>query len=161
MNVDTLFTLMKIRSMKAAELARQAGVSRQALSAWRRRASEQGKPNIDVLSTTQDRIAEVLGVRSEELSRSIGVLATTKQRKIIETNLLWDKMFPNVEVFAVAVVKGELNALGRLVQTYGLYDAAKMAGRQIWQKFPLYKSRLHPGYRKQAEVVWTLEQNQT
>jgi len=42
---------------------------------------------------------------------------------------------------------------------YGLFSAAKIAGVQIWKKFPQYKKLIHPVNRRQAELLWTLVQN--
>ncbi len=158
MNVNTLFSYIEIKGITCAKLARRVGVSRQTLSAWKQKAKI--NPNINVFSQTQEKIAFELGLRYEDLNQSIAVLENSKLRSEIETDLFWDKLYKNLESFSSAVVRGQPEALARLVQTYGLYASAKIAGNQIWEKFSLYKNKIHPAYRKQAEVIWNLFQNQ-
>lgn len=151
MNIQTLLRLSKIRGLSQAELAAQAGISKQAITAWKKKFLETGDPNINIFSKTQDRLAQVLSVQSHELNQNLYVSNLTE--------LLWDRLYPDIESFVEAIAKGQLAALARLVQVYGLYSSAKMAGSQIWRKFPNYKSKLHPAHRKQLEVIWNLEQN--
>lgn len=160
MNIETLFCFMKIRGISGATLARKAGISRQALTEWKRKAKQAQNPRVNVYSQTQESLAQVLGVRSEELGQTFQIISDPNLRKSIEAEILWDRLYPDIASFSSAVVKGAPQALARLVQVYGLYASAKMAGQQIWNNFPEYKYKMHPAYRKQAEIVWTLAQNQ-
>ncbi len=157
MNINTFFCLLRLKSLKQAQAAQRAGLSRQALSLWKQKAKEQKSSNINVYSKTQEQLAHILGVRTEDLNKPILAIEDPEVRLALETELLWDKLYQNIESFAVAAVKGRPDALARLVQVYGLYGSAKMVGKQIWEKFPTYKKKIHPTYRKQAEVIWTLE----
>lgn len=160
MNINTLFCLLRLKSLKPAEAAKRAGLSRQVLSLWKQKAKGQKSSNINVYSKTQEQLAYVLRVRTEDLNQPIDVIESPESRKAIETELLWDKLYQDIESFSVAVVKGRPDALARLVQVYGLYSSAKIVGKQIWEEFPNYKNKIHPAYRKQAEIVWTLAQSQ-
>ncbi|MCC7441796.1 MAG: hypothetical protein IT285_09185 [Bdellovibrionales bacterium] len=61
----------------------------------------------------------------------------------------------------MALIQGEEPALARLVQVYGLYKAAKTAGRKVWERFPQYKRHIRPTRREQLEHVWRYRQSQT
>ncbi|MEQ1666342.1 MAG: hypothetical protein ABL927_13310 [Bdellovibrionales bacterium] len=172
MNINTLISLIEIRGLKPAEVARRAGISRQVISLWKKKSKGSSKrkfgplnlneykiANVNVYSQIQEALASTLGVQTADLSRPLAILATPEKRQEIEAAILWDKLYPNIETFCAVLIKGDLVALARLVQVYGLYAAAKMVGQQIWVKFPKYKNKIHPAYRKQLEVVWTLYQN--
>jgi hypothetical protein len=134
-----------------------AGVSRQAVHRW----WVAPEPNLDVLSGTQERLAESLGVPMQTLSKELPVLSNETLRKKLETQLLWDKSFPNLESFVRGLVMGNSDALARLTQVFGLFAAEKIAGKQVWGKFPSYKNKIHPGRRRSLEAIWTEIQNLT
>ncbi|HPI39976.1 MAG TPA: helix-turn-helix transcriptional regulator [Pseudobdellovibrionaceae bacterium] len=159
MNANTLFSYIEIKGIRPAQLARRVGISRQTLSEWKKKSKTNS--NINIYSQTQEKLAFELGLRYEDLNRAIEVLENKNLRKEIETELFWDKLYKNIESFSSAVIRGQPEALARLVQVYGLYASAKIAGNQIWDKFHLYKNKIHPAYRKQAEVLWKLAQSQT
>lgn len=155
MNRSTLKSLSRIKGIRQADIAAMAGVSRQAVNRWWTTDEE----NLNVLSITQERLAESFGVTMEVLSRNLPVVSNKSQRKKIETQLLWDKLYPDLERFACGVVVGHPEALARLVQVFGLFSAEKIAGKQVWKKFPQYKNKIHPGRRRTLEAVWNEMQN--
>jgi len=160
MNINTLLSLIKIKGVKQAKLAKRVGISRQSITAWKQRSLVQRDPNINIFSSIQNEIARELGVNITDLETPININENLHLRGKIEADLIWDKLFPDVESFVSAAVCGNNSALGRLVQVYGMYLSAKLLGKNIWIKFPDYKSNIHPAYRKRAEIIWNLEQNQ-
>jgi hypothetical protein len=157
MNIATLKSLSHIKGIRQADIAVMAGVSRQAVHHWW--VSDQ--ENFDVLSSTQERLAESLGVPMQLLSKKLPVLSDEAFRKKLETQLLWDRIYPDLEHFVRGLVLGNLDALARLVQVYGLFAAEKIIGLQVWRKFPQYKNKIHPARRRTLEIVWTEIQNPT
>ena len=151
MRVDSLKFYVGARGMAQSELARRVCVSRQVVSHWFRQEPE---ASINIYSSHLARLAEVLGVSMEALQKPPPMDGS--QRKIATTELLWDRLFPSLEEFARSLVRGHPDALARAVQVYGLFGAEKLAGKKVWKKFPLYKQKIHPAYRKQAEIIWSL-----
>ena len=132
-----------------------AKVSRQAVHRW----WVSKKKNVDILSRTQRCLADSLGVSMETLSKDLPIVSDESKRKKFETQLLWDQLYPDLESFTRGLVVGQSEALARLVQVYGLFAAQKIAGQQVWKKFPQYKNKIHPGRRKGLEVIWNEIQN--
>jgi transcriptional regulator with XRE-family HTH domain len=157
MRSDSLKFYTAALGMKQSELARKLGVSRQLVSHWFRQAPTL---SINVYSHHLARVAQTLDVSMEALQGPPPL--EESERKIATIQLLWDHLYPNLEEFALALNRGNLDALARAVQAYGLYGAEKLAGKKVWKKFPLYKQKIHPAYRKKAEIVWSLcNQTQT
>jgi transcriptional regulator with XRE-family HTH domain len=151
MNLNTLQSLLKIRGWTPSQLAKEAGISRQVVSLWSSRARIQGFEDINVFSKNQKRVATALNVKPQTLDMA---LISEKNKEDLKTELLWDHLYPNLETFSAAIVKGQPDAVARLVQVYGLVASARMVGKKIWKTFPLYKKKLHPAYRKEAEIIW-------
>ena len=148
LNVDTLEALLKARGWSQAELARRVGVSRQAVSLWFRgtEANLQGRHLV--------RLSEALGVRVEELSKPLPCL-DSETRARLRATLLWDRLFPDIDDFAVALNARDPRALGRFVQVYGLYAAETTLGPFVWDAFADYKRFIHPVRRRQLESLWS------
>lgn len=154
MNVSTLSTLMKARGLSQSDLARRAGVTRQAASLWFRSADPR---QVNVQSRHLEKLSQVLAVSMDDLARPLPALADESTKSSLETALLWDRLFPSLDDFAIAVARGEERALARLVQVYGLYAAERMAGRRVWKDFPRYKRHIHPVRRRELERLWDHE----
>lgn len=135
--------------MSQSDLARAAQVSRQTVSHW-----FQQKGSINLYAKNLSALAKSLGVTAEVLSNPLPVLEEALERKKWETDLLWDKLYPDLESFIGALIRGQKQALARLVQVTGLYRAEKIAGKKVWDKFPEYKALIHPASRKLNEILW-------
>jgi transcriptional regulator with XRE-family HTH domain len=157
MNIGTLVTLMRARGLNQTDVARLAGVSRQAVSLWfRKRGSDVGTINLH--SRTQTALARALGVPVDALTRHPPSLPPDATRQV-ESEVLWDCFYPSLTEFAAALVRGELPALARLVQAYGLFRAARIAGKRVWKKFPDYKRYIEPRQREEWSRIWALQKN--
>ncbi len=158
MNAGTLKSYCDIVGLTQSELARRAGVSRQLVSQWFKEADRDGASDVNVYSRNQERLGAVLGVAPSELATALPILSVAAERKSLETLLLWDRLYPALEPFLSGLVRGQPDALARLVQVFGLYGAAKSAGQIVWDRFPRYKMKIHPAVRKRSEVIWTHHQ---
>ncbi|MBI1860489.1 MAG: helix-turn-helix transcriptional regulator [Deltaproteobacteria bacterium] len=154
-NVETLKSLAAVRGMSQSDVARAAGVSRQIVSHW----FGSQTPTLNLFASHLQNLARALGVSIDRLSRPLPILSDPKEKKRWETMLLWDRLYPDLESFCGGVIRGQPAALARLVQVCGLYQSEKVAGQQVWRKFFRYKGLIHPAYRRNAEVVWSLHQN--
>ena len=146
-------TLMVARGLRPASLARLAGVSRAAVTKWSREGKKTGWVNAEV--NTLRRLARGLGITPDVLLQECDHLSAWK------TSFLWDRLYPDMEHFLVAVARGELPALARLVDILGFSQAEKVAGRKILTTFLRYKRFLRPPRREALEKLWPLYQHST
>ena len=147
MDPRTLRVLLKARGMTQSELARRVGVSRQAVSLWLRasgRVSLKGQHLV--------RVSEALGIAVEKLVRPLPCFEPELHGRLL-ARYLWDRLFPDLDDFAVALIRKHPKALARLVEVLGLYGAEKVIGGSIWRDFPNYERFIHPVRRKQLASV--------
>lgn len=157
MKISTLKALAQIKGLRQADVASMAGVSRQAANRWWSSEEE----DVNVFAGTQERLAKSFGVPMQTLSMELPVLSDEALRKKLETQLLWDRSFLNLEQFVRALATGNHEALARLTQVFGLFAAEKIAGQQVWKKFQQYKKKIHPGRRRTLEIIWNEMQSPT
>ena len=77
---------MKARGISQSELARQVGVSRQAVSLWLRQAGQ-----VNVRARHLLRVSSALGVSAEELVESLPCCEPDR-RGTLRTRYLWDRL---------------------------------------------------------------------
>lgn len=155
MNLKTLEIIAKLRNLSQNDIAKKAGVSRQAVSLW----FKEKKETINVQSRHLQKLAQELNLRVDDLLQPLPSFADPEYAAQLKTTLLWDHLYPTIEDFAVALVQNKLQALARLVEVYGLFSAHALLGKVVWKLFPKYKKFLPPVRRKQCEQLWLLEQN--
>ncbi len=144
-SVDALSIITKSRNLNHSDLARMAGVSRQAVSLW----FKSGTGRVDLRASHLLTLCEKLNIAPKDLSTPL-----PESSKETEAELLWDRLYPDLESFAVAVVQEEPRALARLAEAYGLYGAEKAAGKCAIKKFKEYERYLPPGRREALRTVW-------
>lgn len=152
MNINTISVIAGSRAISQSDLARMAGISRQAVSRW----FKQGFPEVDVRASHLQKLSQALGVSMDELSLPLPCLQSPEERAALSAGLLWDRLYPDVGSFAAALVRGEDRAVARLVEVYGFFLSARMLGRAVWDRFPQYKKYIPPVLRRQLEELWTL-----
>jgi hypothetical protein len=129
-------------------------VSRQAVSLWFRGegANLQGRHLI--------RLGEVLGVTVEQLVRPLPCFEPGTREQLRAT-LLWDRLFPDLDDLAIALMAGDLRALGRFVEVHGVFAAEATLGSSAWSEFPNYKRHIHPTRRLELETLWAWHESRT
>ena len=152
MDINTISVISGSSAIYQSDLARMAGISRQAVSRWFR----QGRPEIELRASHLQKLSRALGVSMDELSMPLPCLQSPEERAALSAGLLWDRLYPDVGSFAAALVRGEERAVARLVEVYGLFLSARMLGRAVWVRFAQYKKYLPPVLRRQLEELWTL-----
>ena len=153
MDSITLNIISKLRKCSQSQLAIIAGVSRQAVSLWKKQST------ISLRSKNLQKLADGLGVKIDDLVRPLPILNNKKLARTYQTTLLWDHLFPNLEDYIIALVNHDPRAIARLIQVYGLYTSAKIIGPLVWKRFNLYKHYIHPIRRTQCEIIWNQYQN--
>ena len=97
-----------------------------------------------------------------ELARRIGVSRQAvslwfrgdEAHAQLRATLLWDRAYPDLDDFAVALHARDPRALGRFVEVYGLFAAEVTLGSFVWGEFPNYKRHIHPVRRRELETLW-------
>lgn len=148
MYLQKLKNIMISRELCQADLARMAGVSRAAVTKWFSGKMEKDWVNVETKSVFE--LSRSLGVSPEiffEANPSLSPLTTT---------FLWDHLYADMESFLCAALRGELRALGRLVEILGLYEAMHVVGKKAITRFEKYKRYLPPARRKGLEALWPL-----
>jgi transcriptional regulator with XRE-family HTH domain len=155
MVITTLRSICRAKNLNQSDVARIAGVSRQAVSTWFK-AAESGSANIQTRHLMA--LSEGLGVPAQVLLEPLPGL-TREERARWRTTLLWDNLYPDLDAFVLGLARGEDRALARLVDRVGLYRAASIAGGAVWKRFSAYRRHLHPARRSGLERLWTARQS--
>src|SRR5690242_10277910 len=121
MNVATLDLLARARRMNQSDIARLSGVSRQAVSKWFKAAGG----HVDIRSGHLEKLAAGLGVPMECMLHELPGLDPSSRVRL-ETQLNWDHAFADLGAFLADAVRGNEKAVARLVEAFGLYQAAKL-----------------------------------
>jgi len=151
----TLRTIAARKRVSQSDLARITGVSRQAVSKWFR----SGQGEVQIRSPHLKALAAGLGVRADVLLSDLPGLGAEERRQL-RALLLWDRSYPDLDAFLSALVDGEPRALGRLVEAYGLFGAAKLLGDSVWSRYPKYRQHVHPARRRGLERLWQWRNSQ-
>ena len=152
MYLRNLKILMLKKGLSQSQLARELGLSRQAISLWF--ASD--KDFINVHTRHIESICVAFNVSPQDL---LTPFPETKGAKDESALFLWDLIYKNLDDFYVALANKEWNAVGRLVQVLGLYRSSKILGKIVWDDFYKYSKFIHPSKRKVCEVVWLQKKN--
>jgi len=146
--------LLKARCWTQSELARQVGVSRQAVSLWFQREE------VNLQSRHLIQLGRVLGVPMEDLIEPFPCFDPETHARTRAT-LLWDRLYPDLDDLAVALNSGEPRALGRFVEVYGLFAAETTLGPTVWTKFRDYRRYIHPARRRELETLWAWHESRS
>ncbi len=155
MYANTLQSLMKLRGLSQAQLAKIVGMSRQAISRWFLKDHGQ----IKFYASDLNQIAVALNLPVKDLSAPIPIVEDENEYKKLSTQLLWDRLYPDLESFVSGLVHGHDAAFARLVHVYGPFAAEKLIGKKIWTRYPKYKTILPPATRRKMEVLWNFHLN--
>ncbi|MBI2026985.1 MAG: helix-turn-helix transcriptional regulator [Deltaproteobacteria bacterium] len=155
MNVQTLTIICKLKHLSQSDISRMAGVSRQAVSLWFK------PPQMtNIKSNHLESLSRALDVSADSLLKPVAHDKNSQAWKRMNVLLLWDKLYPSLEDFVIALIRSENRALARLVETYGLYTAHNLIGSIVWNKFQKYKKYLPKVRQHQCEQLWNLHKSQ-
>ena len=159
MDIITLKTICKLRHLSQSEMARMAGISRQAVSLWIKKGESLGSINVE--SQNLQKIAAALHLSMDTLTKPFPQLSDSTVEKKLRAALLWDYAYKDILDFFIALHHHKPHAMARLVEVYGLFESAHALGNIIWKTFPQYKKYIPPVRRKQCEQIWNLLSSQT
>lgn len=149
MYLQALNIIMLKRGYRQADLAHLAHVSRASVCKWFK--TRDGICNVE--TRTLLRLAQGLRVRPEWL------LTEPPDTSNLETRFLWDRLYPDMDSFILALCRGHLPALARLAQVLGINGARGVIGRPALTLFSRYKKHIKPVRRKILEELWPLYQS--
>jgi transcriptional regulator with XRE-family HTH domain len=155
MNSRTLHAHLKAAGLTPSELARRVGVSPQTVSSWIQKDDPTRFPDEYVLA-----LSRVLGVHVEVLERPLPCFGAD-EHDWLHARYLWDRLYPDLDDFAIDLNRLEPRAVARLVEVDGLYAAARILGELAWERFASYKRFLPPARRRQLETLHAWRSNQT
>lgn len=151
MDKDALTLLMFARGLSQSDLARLAGVSRQAVSLWFK-----GDGRADMRVSHLLNLCRGLGLGVDKIVSPLPKLSREAEQAM-RAEFLWDGLYPNLLAFSAALAREDDRALARLVQADGFYSAAGAVGSAVWRRFPAYKRHIKPLRRIGLERIWELE----
>lgn len=157
-HLATLKTIARAKGLNQSDLAKLAGVSRQAVSLWLRSDAVDAHGGVGVHSRHLVALSAGLGVSLDVLARPLPGLAPAERQRL-SAELNWDRLFPDLDALLHAIARQDPRALARLVEKRGLFAAAKIAGRVVWSSFPSFKRFVPPRRREELERVWTSQKN--
>ncbi|RMF22300.1 MAG: XRE family transcriptional regulator, partial [Deltaproteobacteria bacterium] len=99
MYAETLRAVARARGLNQSDLARIAGVSRQAVSLW---LQQHGEVNVQLKHAR--RLARGLRVPLETLLEPLPLLGDERESKAAEAALLWDRLYPDLPSFVAALI---------------------------------------------------------
>lgn len=152
-----LASVMSARKLNQSDLARLAGVSRQAVSLWMRQPMQ---TPVEMRASHLLNLSRRTGISLDVLTAPWPLVGTPEE-DALSVELLWDRLYPGLVDFAVALAGNEEKAIARLVQVYGLYRAAVIVGEEAWKGFPRYQRYIQPQRREGLERVWRFETSRT
>jgi hypothetical protein len=106
-----------------------------------------------------ENLSRGLGLPIDDLVWPLPCLESEEERKRLSAELIWDRMYPDIEGFVLALCRNEPKALARLVEAYGLCSSARMAGAVVWSRFSEYKRFLPPALRRDIEPLWNMRES--
>ncbi len=146
MYIQSLNFIKNIRNLSDARLAALAGVERATVCKWFKRDTDW----INIETNSILRLSQALNISPEIFFKKLPDLSKH------QTLFLWDSLYPNMQDFMLAVIEKRSEALARLVQVLGFWEAKSIAGNVVLKKFEKYKRHIKPVRRKQLEVLWPL-----
>jgi transcriptional regulator with XRE-family HTH domain len=143
---------MKARGLNQSDISRIAGVSRQAVSLWF--SSKSDFQNIPVLHLIK--LCGSLNISIDNLVKPVPLLSDPEARKRLFAEFCWDRAYPDIDAFFIALSKHQLPALARLAECRGMYESAHIVGNAAWRDYPKYSRYIHPVKRKECDHLWRL-----
>ena len=155
MDPAALNLLKIVRDLSNSDIAKAAGVSRQAVSLW-----FLNNKWINIQTNHLLNLSKAFSIRSDDLLFPIEVYQDKKYLNETKAALLWDKLYPSLEEFLFDAIKGKKRAIARFVQVYGMDEASKLFGKSVFMDFHKYKKYINPARRKECEKLWSIIKDQ-
>ena len=150
--MSVLKAVMAKKGYRQSEVAKAAAVSRQAVSLWF--AAEGDFRNVHVATLLN--LGVGLGIAPAELLQPLPGLEGPAEERRLYAEFCWDRSFPDIYHFLVALAEGRPRAVARLIESRGIYEAATVMGAQAWDTYPDLRRRLPAARRTEVDAVWKI-----
>lgn len=150
--MSVLKAVMAKNGHRQSDVAKAAGVSRQAVSLWF--AAEGDFRNLHVANVLK--LSAGLGIAPAELLQPLPGLGSPAEERRLYAEFCWDRTFPDIYRFLAALATGWPRAVARLIESRGIYEAATVLGAQVWDTYPDVRPRLPPARRTVVDAVWKI-----
>lgn len=155
--LSVLKAAMAKKGYRRSDVARAAGVSRQAVALWF--AGEGDFRNVHVASLLK--LSAGLGIAPEELLRPLPGLQDAAAERRLHAEFCWDRSYPDIYRFLVALAAAQPRAVARLIESRGIYEAAAVVGVQVWRMYPGLRRLLPAARRTVVDTVWQIHHDST
>ena len=148
---------MAKRGQSQADIARAAGVSRQAVSLWF--ASERDFQNVHV--ATLLRLSDSLEVDPAEFLEPLPGMDDPAAVRRLAAEFCWDRAYAGIYRFLAALAAAEPRATARFIESRGIYAAASVIGQRIWDDYAGLRPLLPPVRRAEIDTAWRIHRDLT
>ena len=147
MSLETLDAILYYKQISQSGLAAKAKITRQAVSKWF--TTKKFNPSLNTLS----KIASGLEIKPNLITHSIFQGQSAEQKKDLNTLLLWDHLYDSLSHYVAALARGELKAIARYIQVFGILKAEKIFGSMVFKKFDRLSPFIHPARRNELKKL--------
>ena len=155
--MSVLKAAMAKKGHRQSDVAKAAAVSRQAVSLWF--AAQGDFRNVHVANLLN--LSAGLGIAPAELLQPLTGLERPGEERRLYAEFCWDRSFPDIYHFLVALAAGRPRAVARLIESRGMYEAAAVLGAQVWRTYPELRHRLPAARRAVVDAVWKIHHDLT
>lgn len=150
--MSVLKAAMAKKGYRRADVANAAAVSRQAVSLWF--AAEGDFRNVHVANLLN--LSAGLGIAPAELLEPLPGLQDPVAEKRLYAEFCWDRSYPDIYRFLVALAARQPRAVARLIESRGIFEAAAVLGEHVWEAYPDLRARLPAARRAVVDAVWKI-----
>ena len=157
MYLSVLKAAMAKRRYRRSDLARAAGVSRQAVALWFAGAGD--FRNVHVASLLS--LSAGLGIAPAELLRPLPGLQDRAAERRLHAEFCWDRSYADIYLFLAALAAAQPRAVARFIESRGIYEAAAVVGARVWRMYPRLRQLLPAARRTVVDTVWKIHHDLT
>ena len=150
--MSVLKAAMAKKGYRQSDVAKAAAVSRQAVSLWF--TAEGDFRNVHVANLLN--LSAGLGIAPAELLQPLPGLAGPAEERRLFAEFCWDRSYPDIYRFLVALCARQPRAVARLIGSRGIYEAAAVLGDEVWDTYPDLRPRLPAARRSVVDAVWQI-----
>ena len=155
--LSVLKAAMAKHGFRRSDVARAAGVSRQAVALWF--AGEGDFRNVHVANLLK--LSAGLGIAPAELLQPLPGLTDPVGEKRLYAEFCWDRSYPDIYRFLVALAEAQPRAVARYIESRGIYEAAAVVGERAWSMYPALRKLLPAARRTVVDSVWKIHHDST
>lgn len=155
--LSVLKTVMAKKGYQRSDVARAAGVSRQAVSLWF--TQDDDFHNLHVANLLN--LSDGLGIDPAEFLKPLPGISEPATVRRLYAEFCWDRSYPDIYSFLVALAGSRPRAVARFIECRGIYEAAAVLGMGVWRAYRGIRKHLAPAKREEIDTVWKVHHDLT